>query len=41
MKIKRFEELDCWKKSRKLSNRIYEVTASGRFTRDFGLKDQI
>ncbi len=39
MKIKKFENLESWKKSRKLTNRIYEATGTGRFTRDFGLKE--
>jgi four helix bundle protein len=41
MRIKRFEDLESWKKSRKLTNLIYEATGTGRFKRDFGLKDQI
>jgi four helix bundle protein len=41
MKIKKFEDLESWKKARKLTNRVYEATAAGSFTRDFGLKDQI
>jgi four helix bundle protein len=41
MKIKKFEDLESWKKSRKLTNTVYEATGTGRFTRDFGLKDQI
>jgi four helix bundle protein len=41
MKIKRFEELDCWKKARRLTNKVYEITGAGKFSRDFGLKDQI
>jgi four helix bundle protein len=41
MKIKRFEELESWKKARRLTNQIYEATNSGAFMRDFGLKDQI
>jgi four helix bundle protein len=41
MKIKKFEELESWKKARQLTNTIYEATATGSFTRDFGLKDQI
>jgi four helix bundle protein len=41
MKIKRFEDLESWKKARKLTNTVYEATAKGRFMRDFGLKDQI
>ena len=28
-------------KARKLTNTVYEATGTGRFTRDFGLKDQI
>ena len=41
MNIKKFEDLESWKKSRKLTNGVYEATAAGSFTRDFGLKDQI
>ena len=41
MKIKKFEDLESWKKARKLTNAVYDATAAGRFTRDFGLKDQI
>jgi four helix bundle protein len=39
--IKKFEDLESWKKARRLSNTIYEATGAGNFTRDFGLKDQI
>ena len=41
MRIKKFEDLESWKKARQLTNKIYEATAEGSFTRDFGLKDQI
>ncbi len=41
MRIKKFEDLESWKKARKLTNAVYEETASGSFRRDFGLKDQI
>ena len=41
MRIKKFEELESWRKARKLTNAIYQATASGSFNRDFGLKDQI
>jgi four helix bundle protein len=41
MKIKKFENLESWKNARKLTNGVYEATAVGSFTRDFGLKDQI
>lgn len=41
MKIKRFEELDCWKKARALVNQIYVLSRKGGFEKDYGLKDQI
>ncbi len=41
MKIKKFEEIDSWKKARELTKDIYRATSSGSFVRDFGLKDQI
>ena len=41
MKIKNFEELDVWKKSRTITNSIYKLTANGKFAKDWGLKDQI
>ncbi len=40
-KIKKFEELVAWQKARRLTSKIYKVTASGEFARDYGLKDQI
>ena len=39
--FKRFEEIESWKRARKLTNRIYEVTKQGEFARDFALKDQV
>ncbi len=39
MKIKTFEDIESWKKARRLTNEIYRTT--GKFARDFGLKDQI
>ena len=41
MSIKKFEDLESWKKARALTNAIYKETALGSFMRDFGLKDQI
>ena len=41
MKIKHFEDLDCWRLGRELSKMIYEITKEGTFSRDYGLKDQI
>jgi four helix bundle protein len=39
--VKKFEELDAWKKSRELAVRIYKLTNKGEFSRDFGFRDQI
>lgn len=36
-----FEELVAWQKARELTRAIYQVTASGEFARDYGLRDQI
>lgn len=41
MKIKKFEDIESWKKARRLTNEIYRATAMGDFARDFGLKDQL
>ena len=39
--IKRFEEIEAWQTARKLTNKIYEISKGGDFSRDFGLSDQI
>ncbi|HSS19387.1 MAG TPA: four helix bundle protein [Pyrinomonadaceae bacterium] len=39
--FKRFEEIECWKKARELTRRIYKISGEAAFGRDFGLKDQI
>ena len=41
MKIKKFEDLESWKKARRMTNTFYGATTAGNFTRDFALKDQI
>jgi four helix bundle protein len=41
MRVKRFEDLIVWQKSRDLSVAIYRVTSQGAFVRDYGLRDQI
>ena len=40
-KINKFEEIESWKKARRLTSEIYRWTSSGKFVHDFGLKDQI
>ncbi len=39
--FKKFEDIECWKKARELTRRVYEITSESRFAKDFGLKDQI
>ena len=39
--LRKFEEIECWKKARELTRRIYEITNKPAFAKDFGLKDQI
>ena len=39
--ITRFEEIEAWQTARVLTRQIYEVSNSGGFARDFGLRDQI
>jgi four helix bundle protein len=39
--FKKSEEIECWKRARELTRRIYEITSKPAFSRDFGLKDQI
>jgi four helix bundle protein len=41
MKITRFEDIQGWQKARILSQRIYQISASGLFSKDYGLRDQI
>ena len=40
-KITRFEEIDCWRKSRELTKSIYQITLKQRFSRDLVFADQI
>jgi four helix bundle protein len=39
--IQKFEDLECWKKARVLTNEIYRLSSQGKFARDFGLRDQM
>jgi four helix bundle protein len=39
--FKRFEEIESWKKSRELTNLVYQVSRKPAFARDYNLKDQI
>jgi four helix bundle protein len=39
--IKSFEEIEAWQKARVFSKRIYQLTLTGSFAKDYSLKDQI
>jgi four helix bundle protein len=36
-----FEEIEAWKKAYEVTLRIYRLTEDGRFSKDYGLRDQI
>jgi len=40
-KVKKFEEIQSWKKARSLTNKIFQATLTGPFAKDFGLRDQV
>ena len=39
--FKRFEDITAWQKARKATSAVYKATTDSRFSRDFGLRDQI
>ena len=41
MKIKKFEDLECWQASRSLTKKIYRHIRESPFSKDFRLSDQI
>ena len=41
MKIKSFEDLDCWQEARLLTQNIYLATNNTSFKKDYGLVDQV
>jgi len=41
MLIRKFEELPVWKLSLSITKRIYYLTSLNKFSKDFGLRDQI
>ncbi|HIJ95864.1 MAG TPA: four helix bundle protein [Desulfuromonadales bacterium] len=40
-RIERFEDVQAWQKARVLVKEVYTVSNTGRFAKDFGLRDQI
>ena len=41
LKIENFEDIKAWQKSRNLVKEVYILTNQGKFSKDFGLKDQV
>ncbi|MDP0497944.1 MAG: four helix bundle protein [Verrucomicrobiota bacterium JB024] len=41
MKITRFEDIKSWQQARELTQDIYRHTGQEKFSRDYGLKDQL
>ena len=39
--IERFEDIESWKKARIFVGNVYRITGDGKFSRDFGLRDQM
>ena len=39
--IKTFEDINAWQKARMLSKKIFELTLSESFSKDYALRDQI
>lgn len=39
--IHRFEEIEAWQTARQLTKTVYDLTARGPFSHDFGLRDQM
>src|ERR1700756_3614907 len=39
--IRRFADLQAWKKARELVREVYKISAHSSLSRDFGLKDQL
>jgi four helix bundle protein len=41
MSIKRFEDVESWKKAREITILIYSLTSKEKFSKDWGLKEQV
>ncbi|MCZ6692557.1 MAG: four helix bundle protein, partial [Bacteroidetes bacterium] len=39
--IKKFEEIEAWKKSRVLANQIFDLSRNTELKKDFALRDQL
>ena len=41
MAVKVFEDLEVWKEARRLTQHIYQITRTEKFSKDFALREQI
>ena len=41
MKFVRFEEIEAWIEARRLTKMVYSLSNVGKFSKDFGLRDQV
>ena len=41
MTIKYFEDLEVWQEARQLTRQVYRLTNNSKFSKDFGLSNQI
>jgi len=41
MQVKKFEDLEIWKEARRLTREIYGLSKAPKFSKDFGLRDQM
>jgi len=41
MKIKRFEDIEAWKRSREMTKAIYKISSKDKFSKDWALRDQV
>src|SRR5688572_32827978 len=40
-RIDRFEDIEGWKLARRVSNRVYDISSDGAFSKDFALVNQV
>ena len=40
-KFERFEDIEAWNRARELVSDIYRISSTGKFSRDFSLRDQM
>ena len=39
--ISKFEDIEAWQSARTLAGSVYKVVSAGKFSHDFGLRDQL